>query len=72
MGPSVMVLMRFDCNLDDSDDMELIEKVSQHGTYELAWPLFSWIYWPSSKIGGQLYIWLHKSNFTVKFYFSIS
>lgn len=36
MGPSVIVLMRFDCNLDDSDDMELIEKVSQHGTYELA------------------------------------
>lgn len=35
MGPSVIVLMRFDCNLDDSD-MELIEKVSQHGTYELA------------------------------------
>lgn len=36
MGPSVIVLMRFDCNLDDSDDMELIGKVSQHGTYELA------------------------------------
>ena len=36
MGPSVIVLMRFDCNLHDSDDMELIEKVSQHGTYKLA------------------------------------
>ena len=29
-------IMGFDCNLDDSDDMELIEKVSQHGTYGLA------------------------------------
>lgn len=36
MDPSVIVLMRFDCNLDDSDDMELIEKLSQHGTYGLA------------------------------------
>lgn len=33
MDPSVIVLMRFDFNLDDSDDMEVIEKLSQHGTY---------------------------------------
>jgi len=42
MGPALSDrIMGFDCNLDDSDDMELIEKASQHGTYGLAWPLFS-------------------------------